>query len=609
MPEGVRDTLSSILILHPVAAVLVLIMFIMAVTSHFHAPSHSARYLLAFFVFTIITFLVCLGAFIIDVLLFIPNLAWGSYIVLASTIMVLFSGVVTCAMRRSLISRKNRRKKIAENAEMSGENYYNREASKPIGFNVAPPVAMTSGANGGNDTLPAFATFEQHKKEDQVSDEQVPLTSRSPSAAQSSRNDPTTFSNEPTAVNAPARSASRDRYGNPMNPNQDAYGVGRGPSMESMRSRGSQHAYRGRGGYGPGRGGYDLYGAPMRGRGGRGGPRGGYGPRGRGGYGPPPQRGGPYGPGPGPMRGGRSPPPGMAMGGYYDGHDRRGSPAEAHGAYGRRPSDGYTNPSTNPSMPNVNDGAYEPYNPSVTNLPRAESPPPMPANDGLPGQAIEMDATPVHNDQNQGYTPYGGQPLRDNDSDVAGMVGLQQGRPPDRHDTYMSEGSKYSQDDQYMPARQAWNQGEGRNSPRNPSPLNIPGRQPAGGQAGQGNYYEDIDPRFAGNAPSPGAYGRQQPHEPAYEDVHANNSGARSPAESERSTFTSISQRGVNPQWNPPPPMPHKRGPPRRPQQQRQDMILDNPDFQVPGGRSGGGGGQRAGPGMVPGSAYPTGPL
>ena len=45
-----------------------------------------------------------------------------------------------------------------------------------------------------------------------------------------------------------------------------------------------------------------------------------------------------------------------------------------------------------------------------------------------------------------------------------------------------------------------------------------------------------------------------------------------------------------------------------QPQQQRQDMLLDNPDFQLPGGArapgSRGGGG-----GMIPGSAYPTGSI
>lgn len=167
----------------------------------------------------------------------------------------------------------------------------------------------------------------------------------------------------------------------------------------------------------------------------------------------------------------------------------------------------------------------------------------------------------------------------------------------------------------YQPARAAWNQGEGRNSPRALSPLNIPNRPngemagrntPPVGQGDANNYYEDVDPRFAGV--SAGPY-QTPPVEPAYEDVHATNNGARSPAESERSNFTSISQRGVNPRWNPPPPMPqHYGGPPRRPAaQQRQDMILDNPDFQLPGSRPGGGAGRA--PGMVPGSAYPTGPL
>lgn len=124
------------------------------------------------------------------------------------------------------------------------------------------------------------------------------------------------------------------------------------------------------------------------------------------------------------------------------------------------------------------------------------------------------------------------------------------------------------------------------------------------------NYYEDVDPRFVGSA-RPNNH-LPPPAEPMYEDVHATVDGARSPAESERSNFTSISQRGVNPRWNPNhPPMPQYQGVlPRRPvqqQQQRQDMLLDNPDFQLPGNRPQGA--QRGGPGMIPGSAYPTGPL
>ena len=143
------------------------------------------------------------------------------------------------------------------------------------------------------------------------------------------------------------------------------------------------------------------------------------------------------------MRGGRPPPPGYNGGPY----DRRGSPAEAYGAYGGRgPSPGPPSApgyNMNPSMPSVSTGSYDAYNPDRdSELPRAESPPPLP---GAPGQAVEMDATtgsPQH-------APQGFGQFRDSDADIAGMVGLQQGRgpTPNRHDTYMSETSKYSTDE------------------------------------------------------------------------------------------------------------------------------------------------------------------
>ncbi|CAM1502113.1 Fc.00g040970.m01.CDS01 [Cosmosporella sp. VM-42] len=635
LPSGVRHTLSAILIVHPVAALLTLVMFVMAVVAHIHSASHSARYLLIVFIFTFITFLVCLLAFLIDVLLFVPHLAWGSYIVLAATILVALSGLVSCAMRRTLVSRKDRQKRIAENAEMSGENYYNREAQKTVAPEIIrqPTVPVVSGANGGNnDSLPTFASYEQNKG-DQVSDERIPLTTRSPSNSNRSPNQVTNdMANAGEVVafnNGPRRSGSRDQFGNPVNGARGGYGVRRGPSNERMnsRGRGDMGGYRGGRGGGYGRGGYDNYGAPLQGRGGY--PpqpgRGAYGPRGgRGGYGPPPR--GAYAAGG--MRGGRSPPPGYnnSPGPY----DRRPSPADAYGAYDQRPPDDPSNnySSTNPSMPTVN-GGYAAYTPDSADLPRAESPPPLPGTvpETIGGQAIEMDAAP--NDPNRQYGGQYGQ-LRDSDVDVAGMVGLQQGQaPPGRHDTYMSEESKYSSDEQYEPPRAAWNHGSGRNSPRVPSPLHVQGHVqehvqeqvqeqvqelPAGrntppvATAGGGTYYEDIDPRFVSNTPPGNRNLQPPPIEPIYEDIHANNPGARSPAESERSNFTSISQRGVNPRWNPnPPPVPYQQAPPsRRPVQQRQDMLLDNPDFQLPGSRANP---QRGGPGMIPGSAYPTGPL
>jgi hypothetical protein len=107
-------------------------------------------------------------------------------------------------------------------------------------------------------------------------------------------------------------------------------------------------------------------------------------------------------------------------------------------------------------------------------------------------------------------------------------------------------------------------------------------------------------------------------HSNSYEDIQE---GSRSPAESERSNFTSVSQRGVNPRWNPAmgpggfgAPMNNRR--PVPPPSQRNEILLNsNPDFELPGVRPGRGPSREAvqrrplpGPGgMVPRSAYDGG--
>ncbi|AEO54937.1 hypothetical protein MYCTH_2298153 [Thermothelomyces thermophilus ATCC 42464] len=444
LSASTRSTLSALLIVHPVAAALTLIMFALAVIAHFHSPSHSPRYLLLLFLVGILNFLVTLLSFLVDVLLFVPHIAWGSYLVLAATILVALSGLISCAMRRVVVGRKARQKRIAQNAEMSGENYYNRQARQrpePVATTAVltqPTLPVVSGANGGADALPEFASYT--KKDDQSSDERIPLThARSPSSRSPGTftTDQTTYVNDagsPTDM-APLRSMSttpgaRDPYGNPM-PAHDGYPL-RSASVERVGSppRGPMPpgGYRGRGGYpGPGRGGYGPpYGA-----------RGGYGPPGRGGYGPPGGRGG-YGPPPrgygGPMRGGRTPPPPNYQGPPQGPYDRRGSPAGVYGPgqYGpRRPSPGP--PSApgymNQSVSNASSSGYEPYNPSrEEDLPRAESPPPLPGiDDGISStQPVEMDAS----------TP----------SPSNAPQGLQPARAPSA-DRHMSGSSRYSQEE------------------------------------------------------------------------------------------------------------------------------------------------------------------
>jgi hypothetical protein len=379
LPASSRHALSSILIVHPVAALMTLVCFGLSVAAHFHSPAHSSKYLLGLLIFTFPTLLVTLLAFLVDILLFVPHVAWGGWVVLAATILIVASGIVTCAMRRTLVSRKARKRRIAENEDMNGQAYYENRtnaATVTTEFPKAespPPLSgdtVTSGKRNNE-----FAAFDLQKQS--TAEDLTPLNQRNPSLK--------TVSSAGDNITPPLRGPSGrrqpvDQYGNPVPAMPQNNYMMNAPPRGPPPGRGGP--YRGRGG--PPRGG------PY------GGPRGGYGPGPRGGMrGPPP---------PGWNGNGRGmrPPQGMPMMGPGPG---RGGPPP-----------GYNN----------NNNFYGRGGPPPRELsPYGNRGPPPPGP--LPiGQAIEMDnrtgTPPINSNQNYG--------LRESDDDVQGMLALQQGGFP-----------------------------------------------------------------------------------------------------------------------------------------------------------------------------------
>lgn len=416
------------------------------------------------------TILITLLAFLVDILLFIPHLAWGGWLVLVATILLVIGGIITCAMRRTLVSRKARKKQIEENDEMNGRNFYNRQnavqidAPPPLSQQPTPP--MIDG-NMLDDKLPSFATFDASKNR-MSEDDRTPLNSQV--SAVSSTNGTVMPQNSDDGLDRYSRVSARggmggrggrayngprDEFGNPLPPSS-AFGISPGAGKNSgehpMPHQYSNEAMIPQNFRGRGRGGY-----PPRGyaRGGSFGPRGGPGNNGNG------QGGIPLGPmaagaGAGMMagemmgRGQRGPPPGY--GNNYAFQDGRGqyrneSPLgiRGPGSFGRRPSPGPPSaPGYGPQYPQdpVAPGAYG-YVPrerssgppnqrfapgSYQSAPPGQPEPPI-------GHAIEMDATTGSPSPTNGFAP--GQPLRDSDSDVQGFIGLQQ----DRALQYQHDGS------------------------------------------------------------------------------------------------------------------------------------------------------------------------
>ncbi|KAI9821482.1 MAG: regulator of ime2 [Thelocarpon impressellum] len=275
LPPSTRHSLSPLLIVHPIAALFTLVLLVLSLTAHLHSPSHSPRYLLALLILTLPALILSLLAFLVDVLMFLPHLLWPGWTVLAATILLASSGIITCAMRRTLVSRKARKKRIAENAEMNGENFYARQATDPPPLSGAA-TAPTVDSGPGADKLPDFATFDAAAKSDGPSsnDDRIPLNSRTPSNKSQHEGGMTQglgvsvtdnrYGGPPPRMGPPGRGrggfgGARDEYGNPLPPSA-AFGPGPGGRRENPQNRG------GPGFSGPGRGGY-----PPGGRGGYGG--------------------------------------------------------------------------------------------------------------------------------------------------------------------------------------------------------------------------------------------------------------------------------------------------------------------------------------------------
>lgn len=106
LPSNARRSVSKLLIVHPIAAGFSLILLFSSLLLHWHGPSNSLRFLFFLLLWTIPSFLISLLSFLVDILLFVPHLDWGGWIVLAATVLIAISGVLLCIMRRTVSSRK-----------------------------------------------------------------------------------------------------------------------------------------------------------------------------------------------------------------------------------------------------------------------------------------------------------------------------------------------------------------------------------------------------------------------------------------------------------------------------------------------------------------------
>lgn len=673
LPSKARSSLTNLLIVHPIAAFFTLICLVLSLLCHIQGPAHSPSYLLALLILCLPTFVLSLLAFLVDILIFLPHLAWGGWIVLGATVLIAIAGIVTCGMRRTLVSKVARRKRIQDNAAMNGSEYY---AQNP------PATVPPPGSVNGVDKLPEFATFEVDKPlRGEPEGERIPLNPRSKTVSPPPPED--RMFGGASAFNGPSlRRAPSDR--------SDGYGPpqrGAGPLSRPMPPGQVRNQYPNGT---PQNGNSGPYGPPPQQRG-YGGPQGnGYGPQGNGyggppgnGYGPPGNgyagnrysgegppggyRGGPSpgngpgmfnaaagltpsprrGPGPGQGQGQfgpRGPPPPGAGGPYGGGGQYGMAPQGGMGPRGMGPDNGMGPRGMGPD----NGMGPRGMGPDNGMGPRGMGP-----DSGLglqggvmmgpgPGRRRSMPQPPQ---QQRGYDYPEDEPMTDerrefeqtlppaggvsvaatieNDDyreayrDAPAEIGESLPREPTPRLSVVNETQSNVpyEDNEYVPPRVAWN-GQTTGTPPPPdrndtAPVELPAADMIPPRATaiprpSDSYYEDVAPAFdntrmpntrahpaaltPGGTPMPSSlFPLQLPEQPVLQHQHqhqhqhrqqteaeALRDGQRSPAMSITSNFTSISQRPLNPNWQPPMPA-QRRGP--TPSQ----LLGGNPDFELPG--------------------------
>jgi SUR7/PalI family len=559
LPPSARNGLSNILIVHVIAAALTLLALILSIIAHIRSPSHSTRFLLAIFIILILTTLLTLLSFLVDLLVFVPHFAFGTWLVLAATICnavatstfpsgpipytCLTMLVLLCCGRRTLIARKAMRRRIAENAEMSGVNYYKEEAAKDFALRDSDPGRV-----------PQYAEFEVTKP---ASPDRLPLNPSSQNLMPDHRSGETvsTESSLPGSYNAVVPTTSNPpRVGLPSGPSPYG-GAGYPPAVRMPRP-----PYPGA--VPPPSRGNDPYGAPPPGS------------RGNDRYGPPP-----------PV----PPPPGMIPGVL--------PPSRSNASLNSM------------NRPPQRQNYENPYNP----------PPPLPAT-------VDRHASSVYSDYVPPRRQWGSIPAESRSLQDAPLQSHDRGYRPEvpKIDTFnlndRNASGPYPQQRQVSPVD---------NSRR---------RSDTGGGSMIASYYEDVDPRYDDNpeeeieasnayrpvAPLTASARRRsdlvdQPDR--YSPIERNYSynslgkeveeGPRSPAASTSSHFTSVSQRGVNPRWQPPPQSggPYGDGYARRnrtPRNDQMNFLSGNPDFELPAPRTKRNGSAGMNTGVDMGSRYPV---
>ncbi|SCU83177.1 LAME_0C04236g1_1 [Lachancea meyersii CBS 8951] len=109
LPSRAKRAISKLLVVHPMSLFFAATLWLMTVALNTQKFARSRRALVCAVLWSLPTVFLSLLSFLVDVLLFIPFLAWPGWLLLVSTVLIAVASCIMCGVRRSVSLQKYER--------------------------------------------------------------------------------------------------------------------------------------------------------------------------------------------------------------------------------------------------------------------------------------------------------------------------------------------------------------------------------------------------------------------------------------------------------------------------------------------------------------------
>ncbi|CAR21551.1 Rim9p [Lachancea thermotolerans CBS 6340] len=133
LPSRAKRSISKLLIVHPISLFFTFVLWTLALALNMHNFGQSRKILAGAVLWSLLTVLLSLLSFLVDILLFVPYLAWPGWLVLVSTVFIAVASSMMCIIRRAVSLRKYEKLRNRDNVELVPLRFsnVNSNSSKP----------------------------------------------------------------------------------------------------------------------------------------------------------------------------------------------------------------------------------------------------------------------------------------------------------------------------------------------------------------------------------------------------------------------------------------------------------------------------------------------